>query len=106
MLLFRTRCPLPDLLVKIRGFTQAFIQSTWYKARDICSLFVEVSVWDCNSMVEYRPVTAAVAGSNPVNLVIVLRFCFEETNGGYSSVGRALPLQGRCQRFESAYLHI
>jgi hypothetical protein len=25
--------------------------------------------------------------------------------GGYSSVGRALPLQGRCQRFESAYLH-
>jgi hypothetical protein len=24
---------------------------------------------------------------------------------GYSSVGRALPLQGRCQRFESAYLH-
>ena len=57
-------------------------------------------------MVEYRPVTAAVAGSNPVNLVIVLRFCFEETNGGYSSVGRALPLQGRCQRFESAYLQV
>jgi hypothetical protein len=25
---------------------------------------------------------------------------------GYSSVGRALPLQGRCQRFESAYLHL
>jgi hypothetical protein len=24
---------------------------------------------------------------------------------GYSSVGRALPLQGRCQRFKSAYLH-
>ena len=24
---------------------------------------------------------------------------------GYSSVGRALPLQGRCQRFEPAYLH-
>ena len=23
----------------------------------------------------------------------------------YSSVGRALPLQGRCQRFESAYFH-
>ena len=27
-------------------------------------------------------------------------------NGGYSSVGRALPLQGRCQRFESAYLQV
>jgi hypothetical protein len=25
---------------------------------------------------------------------------------GYSSAGRALPLQGRCQRFESAYLHL
>ena len=24
---------------------------------------------------------------------------------GYSSVGRALLLHGRCQRFESAYLH-
>ena len=24
---------------------------------------------------------------------------------GYSSVGRALPLHGKCQRFESAYLH-
>src|SRR2546430_925139 len=25
---------------------------------------------------------------------------------GFSSVGRALPLQGRCQRFESANLHM
>eukprot|EP00978_Attheya_sp_CCMP212_P049034 scaffold607457_cov1498-Attheya_sp.AAC.1 len=25
---------------------------------------------------------------------------------GYSSVGRAPPLHGGCQRFESAYLHI
>ena len=25
---------------------------------------------------------------------------------GYSSVGRALPLQGKCQQFESAYLHL
>jgi hypothetical protein len=29
----------------------------------------------------------------------------EDSVWGYSSVGRALPLQGRCQRFESAYLH-
>ena len=27
-----------------------------------------------------------------------------EKNWGYSSVGRALLLHGRCQRFESAYL--
>ena len=26
-------------------------------------------------------------------------------HGGYSSVGRALPLQGSCQEFESPYLH-
>ena len=30
---------------------------------------------------------------------------FEKPPWGYSSVGRALPLQGRCQRFEPAYLH-
>ena len=29
----------------------------------------------------------------------------QDSPRGYSSVGRALPLQGRCQRFESAYLH-
>ena len=28
----------------------------------------------------------------------------QDSPRGYSSVGRALPLQGRCQRFESAYL--
>ena len=30
---------------------------------------------------------------------------FKKGDWGYSSVGRALPLQGRCQRFEPAYLH-
>ena len=28
-----------------------------------------------------------------------------ECQWGYSSAGRALPLQGRCRRFESDYLH-
>ncbi len=33
-------------------------------------------------------------------------FTFSFRLRGFSSVGRALPLQGRCQRFESANLHI
>ena len=41
-----------------------------------------------------------------VELVTGVRSLVQIQDGpwGYSSVGRALPLHGKCQRFESAYL--
>ncbi len=46
-------------------------------------------------LVEHALDKGKVAGSSPAWPLL---------GWGYSSVGRALPLQGRCQRFESAYL--
>ncbi len=37
--------------------------------------------------------------------VQLLLYSEKRIKRGYSSVGRALPLQGRCRQFESDYLH-
>lgn len=54
---------------------------------------------------ERTPDKGEVPGSSPGWPTAWLVGAGSGLGWGYSSVGRALPLHGRSQRFESAYLH-